>query len=140
MTTLRSAGYTEDALYLAKKHAKHDWYFKLQLEDMQNYEEAIEYTFSLPFEDARYAAQTYGKVLLEYFPERFTELVKALCTEYTPAAPVKAAQLQVRTAIISLLCCSRVETHAGFARGTTDIRGQQQQVVQSTGLHSLLRG
>ena len=37
MTTLRSAGYLEDALYLSKKHAKHNWYFKLQLEDMAKY-------------------------------------------------------------------------------------------------------
>ncbi len=52
------------------------------------------YTFSLPFDDARYAAQTYGKVFLDHYPERFTELVKALCTEYTPQAPAKAPQLQ----------------------------------------------
>ena len=68
MKTLRSAGYFQDALYvivlwstqscsyrklvthsmdfvavhtryLAVKHAKHDWYFKLQLEDLKEYAE-----------------------------------------------------------------------------------------------------
>jgi hypothetical protein len=93
MATLQSAGYVQDALFLAHKHAKHDWYFRIQVEYLQQYEEALDYLVHLPFEDARYAAQTYGKILLDRYPERFTELVKALCTEYSPEEPVKARQL-----------------------------------------------
>lgn len=43
----------EDALLLAKKHAKHDWYLKIQIEDLQKYKEALEYIGSLEFEEVR---------------------------------------------------------------------------------------
>jgi len=41
----------EDALLLAKKHGKHDWYLKIQLEDRGKYREALEYISTLEFED-----------------------------------------------------------------------------------------
>lgn len=42
----------------------------------------------------------YVCVRLARYPERFTELVKALCTEYSPEEPVKARQLSVREIFI----------------------------------------
>lgn len=32
---LRQAGYHSHALYLAEKHAHHEWYLKIQLEDIK---------------------------------------------------------------------------------------------------------
>jgi hypothetical protein len=52
---LRSAGYAEEALFLAKKHARegdrpaaplHDWYLRIQLEDVKDWHMALQYVFT----------------------------------------------------------------------------------------------
>ena len=45
----RSAGYYEHALFLAEKHAQHNWYLKTQLEDVHDYKKALEYMKKLDF-------------------------------------------------------------------------------------------
>lgn len=47
----RSAGYYEHAVFLADKHDQHDSYLKTQLEDLHNYEKALEYIGRLEFEE-----------------------------------------------------------------------------------------
>ena len=44
----------EDALLLAKKHGRHDWYFKIQLEDREQYAEVLEYVAQLEFAEVRF--------------------------------------------------------------------------------------
>lgn len=39
----RQAGYFEHAAYLAKKYVRHEEYLRIQVEDAQNYKEALEY-------------------------------------------------------------------------------------------------
>ena len=46
----RAAGYYKQALHLAEKHQQHDWYLKTQLEDIHDYEKALEYIARLDFE------------------------------------------------------------------------------------------
>ena len=46
----RSAGYYHHALRLAEKHAQHDCYLKVQLEDIRDYSRALTYIGQLDFE------------------------------------------------------------------------------------------
>ena len=46
----RSAGYYNHALSLAQKHEQHTWYLKVQLEDIKDYQTALEYMGKLSFE------------------------------------------------------------------------------------------
>ncbi len=47
----RSAGYFSHALYLAEKHEEHDWYLKIQLEDIKDYQKALDYIGKLQFSE-----------------------------------------------------------------------------------------
>ncbi|KAB0406105.1 hypothetical protein E2I00_019226, partial [Balaenoptera physalus] len=82
---LRQAGYYSHALYLAENHAHHEWYLKIQLEDIKNYQEALRYIGKLPFEQAESNMKRYGKILMHHIPEQTTELLKGLCTDYRPS-------------------------------------------------------
>lgn len=46
----RQAGYHHHALSLAEKHQKHEWYLKIQLEDIRDYQAALLYIGRLEFE------------------------------------------------------------------------------------------
>ncbi|XP_037697615.1 vacuolar protein sorting-associated protein 11 homolog isoform X2 [Choloepus didactylus] len=82
---LRQAGYYSHALYLAENHAHHEWYLKIQLEDIKNYQEALRYIGKLPFEQAESNMKRYGKTLMHHVPEQTTQLLKGLCTDYRPS-------------------------------------------------------
>lgn len=43
----------EDALMLAQKHNKHEWYLRIQIEDKCEYKKALEYMANLDFEEVR---------------------------------------------------------------------------------------
>lgn len=45
----RQANYYKHALFLAEKHNKHEWYLKIQLEDIKDYQRALEYIGKLEF-------------------------------------------------------------------------------------------
>ena len=46
----RQAGYHRHALSLAEKHQKHEWYLKIQLEDIRDYQAALAYIARLQFD------------------------------------------------------------------------------------------
>uniref|UniRef100_A0A3B5K6S1 Vacuolar protein sorting-associated protein 11 homolog n=1 Tax=Takifugu rubripes TaxID=31033 RepID=A0A3B5K6S1_TAKRU len=81
---LRQAGYHSHAVFLAEKHMHHEWYLKIQLEDIKNYEEGLRYIGRLPFEQAESNMKRYGKTLMHHVPEGTTLLLKGLCTKYQP--------------------------------------------------------
>ena len=83
----RQAGYSHHALELAEKYEQHDWYLKIQLEDIQDYKKALKYMQRLPFRDAEANLKNYGKVLVNNSPEETTQLLKLLCTGYEPTKP-----------------------------------------------------
>ncbi|XP_074158430.1 vacuolar protein sorting-associated protein 11 homolog [Sminthopsis crassicaudata] len=87
---LRQAGYYSHALYLAENHAHHEWYLKVQLEDIKNYQEALQYIGKLPFEQSESNMKRYGKILMHHVPEQTTQLLKVLCTDYRPCAEAAA--------------------------------------------------
>jgi len=82
----RQASYHEHALYLAKKFQQHEWYLKIQLEDVNNYTDALNYISSLEFFEAEKNMKLYGKVLVNNIPEPTTQLLIKLCTGYEAKA------------------------------------------------------
>ncbi|XP_041361621.1 vacuolar protein sorting-associated protein 11 homolog [Gigantopelta aegis] len=80
----RSAGYHDHALSLAEKHRKHEWYLKIQLEDICDFEKALLYIGRLEFVEAEINIKKYGKVLMSKVPRQTTELLKRLCTDFRP--------------------------------------------------------
>jgi vacuolar protein sorting-associated protein 11 len=80
----RQAGYQKHALFLARKHREHNWYLKILLEDLGDYENALRYVNTLPFPHAERTLKEYGKSLVTNMPEETTDLLMRLCTSYTP--------------------------------------------------------
>ncbi|RIA82013.1 hypothetical protein C1645_881286 [Glomus cerebriforme] len=76
----RQAGYYEHAVYLAKLGEEHDLYLKIQIEDVEDYENALEYIRNLGSFEADRNLQKYGKILLNHLPEPTTKLLIDLCT------------------------------------------------------------
>ncbi|XP_064651834.1 vacuolar protein sorting-associated protein 11 homolog [Lineus longissimus] len=81
----RQASYYKHALYLAEKHSEHDWYLKIQLEDIRDYQKALKYIGKLDFYAADGNLKKYGKMLMSEVPKQTTELLKRLCTDYKPS-------------------------------------------------------
>ncbi|XP_066259666.1 vacuolar protein sorting-associated protein 11 homolog [Euwallacea similis] len=77
-------GNLAEALMLAKKHEKHDWYIKIQIEDHQKYLEVLDYIANLNFEEADHYMKKYGQMLVEKLPYESTQFLKRLCTNYKP--------------------------------------------------------
>ncbi|KAI3881210.1 hypothetical protein MKX03_015915 [Papaver bracteatum] len=77
----RAAGYHEHAMYVAKKAGKHEWYLKILLEDLDEYQEALQYISSLEPSQAGITMKEYGKVLVEHKPVETVEILMKLCTE-----------------------------------------------------------
>ncbi|CAG8787311.1 21745_t:CDS:10, partial [Dentiscutata erythropus] len=59
----RQAGYYEHAVYLANKFGEHESYLKIQIEDVKDYENALEYIRKLGSIEANRNLQKYGKIL-----------------------------------------------------------------------------
>ncbi|KAJ9457325.1 Vacuolar protein sorting-associated protein 11-like protein [Diplonema papillatum] len=77
---LRQAGYFRHALHLAKKFKAHTWFLSIQVEDLQEYDEALSYLHSLDFEEAENQLREYGKVIVGKKPMRATTLLMEICT------------------------------------------------------------
>ncbi|XP_050309231.1 vacuolar protein sorting-associated protein 11 homolog isoform X2 [Anthonomus grandis grandis] len=78
-------GSPAEALMLAKKHEKHDWYIKIQIEDHQKYSEVLNYIANLQFfTDADHYMKKYGQILVKHLPHESTQFLKRLCTNYKP--------------------------------------------------------
>eukprot|EP01027_Heterolobosea_sp_BB2_P011996 GEZU01017408.1.p1 GENE.GEZU01017408.1~~GEZU01017408.1.p1 ORF type:complete len:1030 (+),score=311.54 GEZU01017408.1:190-3090(+) len=92
----RQAGYYKHALYLSEKHSEHNWYLKIQIEDMQNYEDALAHIETLDFDLAESFMKKYGKILVTKLPDQTTKLLIRLCTGYVPKSRSKAGKKLVQ--------------------------------------------
>ncbi|XP_057792942.1 LOW QUALITY PROTEIN: vacuolar protein-sorting-associated protein 11 homolog [Salvia miltiorrhiza] len=77
----RAANYHEHAMYVAKKAGRHEWYLKILLEDLDRYDEALEYINSLEPNQAGLTVKEYGKILIEHKPKETVQILMRLCTE-----------------------------------------------------------
>ncbi|XP_051174547.1 vacuolar protein sorting-associated protein 11 homolog [Leptopilina boulardi] len=73
---------SEDALLLAQKHLKHEWYLRIQIEDKAEYKKALEYMSTLNFDEAELNMKKYGNILIDNVPNEATQFLKSLCTNY----------------------------------------------------------
>eukprot|EP00002_Diphylleia_rotans_P002067 TRINITY_DN11279_c0_g1_i5.p1 TRINITY_DN11279_c0_g1~~TRINITY_DN11279_c0_g1_i5.p1 ORF type:complete len:734 (+),score=159.34 TRINITY_DN11279_c0_g1_i5:50-2251(+) len=87
---LRHAGYFDHALYLAKVHHEHDLYLRIQLEDIKQYSDALDYISELTYQEAQAQLKAHGKVLVTQLPEQTTNLLMKICT--TGAAGFKRSE------------------------------------------------
>eukprot|EP00053_Salpingoeca_punica_P016663 m.158284 g.158284 ORF g.158284 m.158284 type:complete len:971 (+) comp17016_c0_seq1:203-3115(+) len=76
----RQASYFKHALYLAAKVEQHDLYLKIQLEDLKDYHQALNYITRLPFHQIEENLQKYGKDLVNEMPDMTTQLLMDLCS------------------------------------------------------------
>ncbi|KAI9272896.1 hypothetical protein BDA99DRAFT_545733 [Phascolomyces articulosus] len=80
ISVCRQAGYYEHAVYLAEKFQEHDLYLDIVIEDMRDYDAALNYIRKLTPHEADKSLQKYSKTLLTYLPEQTTQLLIDLCT------------------------------------------------------------
>eukprot|EP00055_Hartaetosiga_balthica_P005109 m.14455 g.14455 ORF g.14455 m.14455 type:complete len:1016 (-) comp4316_c0_seq1:135-3182(-) len=82
----RQAGYYKNAVFLSRKFAQHEWYLKIQLENLHDEANALDYISRLPFAEAHVNMENYGKRLVTSLPELTTAFLKNLCSaDYQPA-------------------------------------------------------
>lgn len=77
---LRDAGFYEFAIYLAKRHQKHDSFFQIQMEDNNNSEAALEYMIEMS--DSNEMAiymKKYGRIMLREAPNSTISMIKTIC-------------------------------------------------------------
>lgn len=81
---LRQATFFDHALYLASSYKRHDWFFKIQLEDKNNASGTLAYMKSLDSQIlvGQYMIK-YGRFLMEKEPDQTTELIKGLCKYFS---------------------------------------------------------
>lgn len=75
----RQAGYYEHAVYLAKTYNQPEEYLRIQVEDREEWKDAVEYIRTLGVEAAEANLKKYGKTLLANLPEETTDLLIDLC-------------------------------------------------------------
>ncbi|KDQ61289.1 hypothetical protein JAAARDRAFT_55962 [Jaapia argillacea MUCL 33604] len=92
----RQAGYFEHASYLAKKYERHEDYLRIQIEDAENYKDALMYLRRLGAEAAESNLARYGRAMLESLPVETTQLLIDICTstgslemDETPPRPTR---------------------------------------------------
>lgn len=72
----------EHALGLAKRNFKYDACISILTENLNAYNEALDYIAELPFDPAQQNLKKFGNVLMKNCPQRTTELLKKICTDY----------------------------------------------------------
>ena len=74
--------YSEEALYLAEKHKKHDWYLRVQIECGQNYEKAINYIKNLESKEDSYTLMiNYGNDLFTNAKDTYMDCLKDIISK-----------------------------------------------------------
>lgn len=86
----RSAGYHEHAMYVAKKAERHEWYLKILLEDLGNYQEALQYISCLESNQAGVTLKEYGKILIEHGPTETIEILMKVCSDSGEAKRIRS--------------------------------------------------
>jgi hypothetical protein len=95
----RQAGYFAEALDLAKRKQRHDWYLKILLEDQKNHKEALVYLMNLPVRESVQNLLKYGKEFITALPDdTIALLTKTLWDPYQQVLIQEAQQEQQASA------------------------------------------
>lgn len=105
ISVCRKEGYIQQALFLAEKFQRHDWFIKIHIEDfvgeqtednlpssdqkcrkkqIAHYRKALRKIESLPLDQAAPLMQEYGKRFLDLLPKETTNVLNRLLTSYFP--------------------------------------------------------
>ena len=71
----RNSGFHQQALGIASKFEQHHWYIKIQIEDLELFDEAISYLSDLSLDLFLSTLKNYGIVLVTKKPQRMTKLL-----------------------------------------------------------------
>ncbi|CEH17819.1 Vacuolar assembly/sorting protein PEP5/VPS11 [Ceraceosorus bombacis] len=88
MQVCRQAGYHGHAAYLAKRYHRHEEYLQIQLDDVQDYDEALTYLRTLSPQDLEMHLQRVGKKLLAKRTTATTDLLIELCSGAFSPSPI----------------------------------------------------
>ncbi|XP_065898178.1 vacuolar protein sorting-associated protein 11 homolog [Dysidea avara] len=83
----RQSNYHKHALFLAEKYKQHDWYVKIQLEDINQYHDALDYIKRCPPQSIPDLMVTYGKTLMNEMPDETTDFISEVCKDQEKAQP-----------------------------------------------------
>ncbi|KAJ6626828.1 hypothetical protein B0H10DRAFT_2210720 [Mycena sp. CBHHK59/15] len=108
----RQAGYFSHASYLAKKYERHEEYLRIQIEDAENYSEALVYLRALGGDAAESNLARYGRAMLDSLPEETTQLLIDLCT--TTGPPVDPEEEMPNTATSTKAMFSQTPTAPSY--------------------------
>ncbi|KAJ3252077.1 Vacuolar protein sorting-associated protein 11 [Boothiomyces macroporosus] len=75
ITVCRQASFFQQALRIASKFQQHDWFIKIQIEDLELYDESIEYLTVLPEPLFSTTLTKYGHLLVTKRPEKMTAML-----------------------------------------------------------------
>jgi hypothetical protein len=78
---LRSAGYFDQALKLAKKNNKEMWVVKIQVEDLQSWLDCVAYISTLEKDDIVGICQRYGVNIVSAVPAEMTDVLVGICQQ-----------------------------------------------------------
>lgn len=123
----RQAGYHEHAAYLARRYDQHDEYIRIQIEDVHEYEVALNYIRGLSAKEAEQNLLRYGKVLLDQIPTQTTALLIEVCSgAFHPmpvaiGAGVDASKIQGKSAAAQYLSYLQV---GGFGKSSSPVIAQ----------------
>lgn len=92
MQVCRQAGYHGHAAYLAKRYHRHEEYLQIQLDDVQDYDEALAYLRTLSARDLEMHLQRVGKSLLSHRTKATTDLLIELCSGAFSPSPVAVGE------------------------------------------------
>ena len=132
ITMCRQGGYSDQAVYLAKKHGEHDLVVDVLIEDSKNYEGALDYIWRLEPHMAYPNLMKYARVLLEHCPKDATRVFIDYYTgNYRPKkesimAPTPAAQGGMVSALPSLSSFIPLAYRASPAIASPGTEGNQQ--------------
>lgn len=142
----RQVGYVEVALDLAKKHKEHDWFLKIQIEDLKddtskkNYRRALKHIETLDHELAAKYLKIYGRILVSILPKQTTNVLIRLCTawivtstkEKNRALKRETTGPQARTEDFMHCFASHPEWLVVFLEAVTQRRPKQPKIVYNT--------
>ena len=109
----RQAGYYDHALRLSQQYHQHDWFLKIQLEDLHQYTVALHYISSLAHDDAELYLKKYGKTLVSFIPAETTDQLVTMCT--TDPAQLPASSSSASSPAPSLLSADHLSGSDGAA-------------------------
>lgn len=81
---LTDCGWEKEALHLSRKYGYHHDYIRLLIEYERDFQKAVEYIHTLPFNDAESMVQEFGRALLDEVPQAMTDFIVELCIDYQP--------------------------------------------------------